>query len=53
MLKFLNLIVKCYGWYDKRKCGKEGLCIYRFIGGVWVREYKCLYWKLKLIKCKL
>lgn len=29
MLKILNPIVKSYRWYDKRKCGKEGPCIYR------------------------
>lgn len=52
MLNFLNPIVKCYRWYDKRKCGKEGPCIYRPTGGVRVREYKCLYWKLKPTKCK-
>lgn len=50
MLKFLNLIVKCYWWYDKRKCGKEGLClcIYRFIGGVWVRDIKLFILEVKI-----
>lgn len=48
MLKILNLIVKSYWWYDKRKCGKEGLCIYRFIGGVWVRDIKLFILEVKI-----
>lgn len=53
MLKFLNPIVKSYRWYDKRKCGKEGPCIYRPTGGVRVRDIKLFILEVKTIQMQI
>lgn len=68
MLKFLNLIVKSYWWYDRESVGKKDcekiilvvfkIQVYRWLYeleniNVYIKLFICLYWKLKLIKCKL